>query len=456
MTWEGHTAVVVGLARSGRAAMRALTAAGARVVGLDRTDTEALRGAVEGLPGTVVLGVGDERMAGYLKDADLVVVSPGVPADSPVIVGASAQGLPVLSEPELAWRLAAGRTRLVVVSGTNGKTSTTELIGQCLDAPTAGNIGTPIVEVLGAHQPPPLVVAELSSFQLRFTDTLRAQTAVLLNVAPDHLDWHGSLEAYRAAKARAWERQGPGDWAVTNADDEGARACVTAYPPPAGHATFTLSRPGTGQVGIEDGRLVSRMMDEAVDLIAVEELQAKGPHNLANAAAAAAGALCAGAAAQRVAAALRAYLPGPHRLEAVAEQGGIAFINDSKATNPHAAAAGIASFPSVVWIAGGLNKGLSFDELAPLVKERVRAVVTIGTSGPEIAELCRSLGVETVEAGVLDRAVPLAAALAKPGDTVLLSPACASMDQFRDYAERGEAFRHAVAALLRAGGRHGD
>ncbi|MPZ71942.1 MAG: UDP-N-acetylmuramoyl-L-alanine--D-glutamate ligase, partial [Nitriliruptorales bacterium] len=275
------------------------------------------------------------------------------------------------------------------------------------------------------------------------------RVAVLLNVAPDHLDWHGSMRAYRAAKGRLWARQQPGDTAVYNADDAGARDVVAAHPPPAARLEFTLGAPADGQVGVEDGTLVVRREGLRSAVVSVTELSVSEPHNVANVCAAVAGAVAAGADATALVPALRAYQSGRHRLESVASVGGVHYVDDSKATNPHAAAAALASFPEkrVVWIAGGLGKRLEFSSLAPLIRRHVKAAVTIGTSGPTIAHLARSVGVHAVEAGRLDAAVAAAARLAEPGDTVLLAPACASMDQFTDYAERGQVFRTAVETL---------
>ena len=448
---------VLGAGRSGVAAARALAAhEPASLVVAEERDSEATRAAAAALRAEGISAVVGPTAATDLLRADarpdLVVTSPGVPQSHPLLDA----GIPVWSEPELAVRLNAGRTRLVAVTGTNGKTSTTELLGACLDAPTAGNIGTPLVEVLASPAPPPLVVAELSSFQLRFTSRLRPDVAVLLNVAPDHLDWHGSLAAYGAAKAHLWAAQRPDDTLVSNADDAGARGVVAAHPPPGLHLTFTLRPPAAGQVGVDDGHLVARLADAAVPLVAIERLAARGPHNLANALAAAAAALAAGAEPRSLAAPLSAFRPGPHRLEPVATVAGVAYVDDSKATNPHAAAAALDTFERVVWIAGGLGKGLDFSGLRDVIARRVRAAITIGAAGPALAAVARDAGVEVVEAGDLARAVPLAARLAAPGDTVLLAPACASMDQFRDYAERGRAFRDAVAALPSPSGTSAD
>ncbi|MDQ3537659.1 MAG: UDP-N-acetylmuramoyl-L-alanine--D-glutamate ligase, partial [Actinomycetota bacterium] len=434
----GSRVLVVGLGVSGEAAARELLRRGVEVRAVDAGRGPALEARAEALRAEgATVGVG-RTAADDIDGVDLVVTSPGVPQNDAVLAAALHQGVPVHSEPELAWRLAAGRTRLLAVTGTNGKTTTSELLADCLGAVAAGNIGTPLVSVLGADNPPGLVVAELSSFQLRFTHTLRPDVAVLLNLSPDHLDWHGGLDGYRTAKSRVWRSQQPTDWAVVNADDAGAQAAAAAEPPPGRRAAFTRSAPRHGQVGIEGGAIVAFLGDEPVEVAAVADLAIRGPHNEANAAAAVAAACCAGADPRALAAALRGYQPGEHRLEVVATVGGVRFVNDSKATNPHAAAAALASFGGadhsdgrVVWIAGGLAKGLTFESLRPDVARCVRAAATIGTAGPELARLVRGLGLPVVEAGTLDVAVRVAADLAHPGDTVLLAPACASMDQFR-------------------------
>jgi len=444
---------VLGLGASGAAVARLLAERGEHVTVMDDRDDDVLAARASALRGLGVaarLGGGDDDL---LAGQDAIVVSPGVPQAHPLIAAAQAAGLAVWSEPELAVRLNAGRTRVVAVTGTNGKTTTTELLGACLDAPTAGNIGTPLADVLGGDAPPPLVVAELSSFQLRFTETLRSDVGVLLNVAPDHLDWHGSLAAYGAAKAQVWARQRPQDWAVVNRDDAGARTVAEAHPPPGRTAWFGLGAPDGGAVGIESGWIVQRVRDDAPErVVAVDAMALRGPHNVANACAAVAAALCAGGDPARIASTVAGFAPGPHRMELVATVRGVDWVNDSKATNPHAAAAALSAYPSVIWIAGGLNKGLSFDELASLLRGRVRLALTIGASGPDLAAVARAAGIEVAEAGTLDEAVRLAAEAARPGDTVLLSPACASMDQFRDYAERGERFRALAGAAAVASG----
>ncbi|MGH8908025.1 MAG: UDP-N-acetylmuramoyl-L-alanine--D-glutamate ligase, partial [Egibacteraceae bacterium] len=442
--------LVVGLGISGVAVTRALLDRGHDVRVADARSDPALAGRADPLVqagAQVRLGSMDECL---LDGRDLVVASPGVPPYAPLLVAALARGLPVWSEPELAWRLSGEHVRLVAVTGTNGKTTTTELAAACLGAPAAGNIGTPLVELLGGS-PPPLVVAELSSFQLHFTHTLRPDVAVLLNVAGDHLDWHGTIQAYRAAKARVWASQRPGDVVVVG-DDGGALQTVTAHPPPGAVMRVGTAAPACPGVGVRDGVIVWQPPEgEAVPVVDVARLALVGPHNLANVCAAVAAAVCAGADPARLAPVLASFVAGPHRVERIAAINGVTWVNDSKATNPHAAAAALRSFGSVVWIAGGLDKDLDFDALADLVRERVRAAVTIGACGPRVASVARRAGVQTVEAGTLDVAVGIAARLARPGDTVLLAPAAASMDQFTDYAARGQAFRQLVTALRERG-----
>jgi UDP-N-acetylmuramoylalanine--D-glutamate ligase len=388
-----------------------------------------------------------------LDGRSLVVPSPGVPPHDPVLTLARSRDIEIISEPELAWRLSRGRTRVVGITGTNGKTTVTEMVAACLDATPAGNIGTPLTTVLCDRDAPDLVVAELSSFQLKWTSRLAPEVAVVLNLADDHRDWHGSFVAYAAAKAQIWAAQHDHQLALVPRDDVEAAGLFTAHPPPAAHATFGISG-GVSGTSVVDGTVWWRDADDpsatAIPVVAVRDLARTNPHDLVNVCAAVTVAVTAGADPASLAPALRAFRPGPHRQQRVATIAGVDYVDDSKATNPHAAAAALVAFPSLVWIAGGLNKGLSFDALAPLLPGRVRAVVTIGSSGPALAAVARSAGVPVIEAGVLDDAVPAAAGLARPGETVLLAPACASMDQFADYADRGRAFRRAVAKL--AGG----
>lgn len=447
------SALIIGLGVSGAAAADGLVTAGAHVRAVEPTHTPVIEERAARLRRRGVEITLDPQAAAnpeaLLEGRTLVVPSPGVPPHDAVLTLARARDIEIISEPELAWRLSRGRTRLVGITGTNGKTTVTEMVAACLDAPAAGNIGTPLTSVLCDRDAPELVVAELSSFQLKWTSRLAPDVAVVLNLADDHRDWHGSFVAYAAAKARIWGAQHDEQLALVPRDDAEAAGLFTAHPPPAATAMFAVS--GEPGASIAEGQVWWRDPGDpptaAVPVVAVDDLARANPHDLVNVCAAVSVAVAAGADPAGLGPALRAFRPGPHRLQKVATIAGVDYVDDSKATNPHAAAAALVAFPSLVWIAGGLNKGLTFDALAPLLPGRVRAVVTIGSSGPALAAVARSAGVPVVEAGVLDQAVPAAAGLARPGETVLLAPACASMDQFTDYAERGRAFRRAVARL---------
>lgn len=446
---DGLTVLVAGLGVSGIAAARAAAAAGGDVVVHDARPAAVTQ--ARAALGDTVRVIDDAIDLLHRGGAALVVASPGLAPSTPVLAAAAEAGVPIWSEPELAWRLLDGRTRVLAVTGTNGKTTTTELVAACVDAPPVGNIGRPLSALV--EDPPPLVVAELSSFQLHYTHTLRADVGVVLNVADDHLDWHGDRGAYAAAKARVWQGQrargAPGlraqDWAVVNLDDAGSLGLLDAHAPPAGVAGFSLAEPPRDAVGVVDGVLAERLTgDQPTPIVAVDALGVSGPHNVANAAAAVAVSVAAGIAPAELSRPLATARVGAHRLEVVAARDGVVWVNDSKATNPHAAAAALRSFDSVVWIAGGLGKGVSFAPLADALAARVRLALTIGQDGPQLAALARAHGVETVEVGRLEDAVAVARTHARAGDVVLLAPACASMDQFADYADRGDRFRGLV------------
>ena len=466
---RGRRVLVVGLGVSGRAAASALRTAGALVTTLDERAPDAdLRAADEA----------------DLGEIDLVVASPGWPPTSGVLERAQALGTPVWSEVELAWRLRVDRgdgrgpAPWLVLTGTNGKTTTVGMLEAILTAageraPAVGNVGTPVVEA--ATEPSNDVLAvELSSFQLHFTHTMTAQAAALLNIAPDHLDWHGTFDAYVADKARIFA--GVEVACVYGAPDvlveqlvrdaevtEGARA-----------VGVTLGAPGPGQLGIVDGLLVDRAFHapaddpgrkgSAAELGTLDDLAALAgpdgrlaPHVLTDALTAAALARAHGVPARAVRDGLRAYRAGAHRIEHVGTVDGASYVDDSKATNAHAAAASLAAYPtgSVVWIAGGLAKGARFDELLEARGDRLRAVVLIGRDPePWVEALARHASaipvvrIDPTDTGsVMTRAVQEAHRLAAPGATVLLAPAAASMDQFDSYADRGVAFARAVGDL---------
>lgn len=419
--------LVIGAAASGRSAAALLTSQGDRVVLYDSDP-----GALAGVEADLAWGGTWDR--GLLAGVDLVVTSPGVPEHAPPLVDALAAGLTVWSELELGFR-AAGLP-VMGVTATNGKTTITELAAAMLTASgiraaAVGNIGVPLSGV--DREAWDVLVVEASSFQLRFVESFHAKVAVLLNVAPDHLDWHGTMERYVAAKQRILERQTGGDLVVHDADDAGAVAAVaSAFAPRMPVSGFRLPRGGGG---VADGVLHVGALSLPLDGLARQD-----PVFVVDVAAAAAGALHFGADPEAVASAARDYRPGSHRRQEVGTWDGIAWVDDSKATNPHAALAAIRSYPSVVLIAGGRAKGLDISPLA--IEPSVRAVVAIGESAPVLL----SASDRAVPAASIEEAVAVADRLAQPGDTVLLAPGCASFDMFHSYGERGDRFAAAVRA----------
>jgi UDP-N-acetylmuramoylalanine--D-glutamate ligase len=407
-------AVVLGLARSGRAAALALARMGVAVVGVDRATGLALDDLVAG---GVDVRLGDEDEA-LLDGADVVVKSPGVPGEAPLVVAARSLGIPVWSEVELGARLLPNP--LVGVTGTNGKTTTAELLGAVLRAAgrpveVAGNIGRPLTGLVDDAARDALVVCELSSFQLEDIDTLRPHIAVLLNLEPDHLDRHGSLERYREAKLRIFENQGPDDVAIV----------------PRGFAHV----PGRGR------RVEFRWDDELPAEPAVP-----GRHNRENAAAATAAARALGIGDEAIAAAFRAFPGVRHRLEQIAELDGVRYVNDSKATNVGATLRALEALAGerLHVIVGGYDKGESFEPLARALAPDSEVYV-LGASAGRLADALTPRRVSSC--GTLEAAVHEAGSRARAGDVVLLSPACASYDQFADFEERGDRFRELVAAL---------
>lgn len=418
-------ALVLGAAVSGRAVARLLSDDFTEVRIYD-VDPAAVAG-LEELGFDVHSGAWNDR---YLAGVELVVTSPGVPEHARPIKGAQTAGVPIWSELETAWRRL--ESPVVAVTGTNGKTTVTRLINDILNAAdmrsvAAGNIGTPLSAVVGESWD--AVVIEASSFQLRFIEDFHPDVAVVLNVAPDHLDWHGSFESYRGAKARILENQSPEDAVVFDADDKGAVELV------AGAAGRALAVSGSRRLaagGAEGGKIWvgERAIDGPVDLDAAFGLDI---------AAAAVAAIEAGADDSAIEAALAEFTPELHRRTVIARVDGVTWVDDSKATNPHAALASIAGYESVVLIAGGRTKGLDPRPLA--TAPGVRAVIAIGEAGSMLAE---AGGNRVVAAAGMKEAVALAREKSEVGDTVLLAPGCASFDMFESYAARGDAFADAV------------
>lgn len=423
---------MLGAGVSGRAAVALARDRGDAVTVYDE-ESRDLRPFLEAGAG-VVMGDWD---GGLLDGVDVVVASPGFSERSLPVVETLERGLPIWSEVEFAWR-AMGDVAVVAVTGTNGKTTVTRLTAEMLVASglaavAAGNIGTALSSVAGGNWD--VVVAEVSSFQLRFIDRFHPQAAAVVNVAADHLDWHGSVSGYRAAKARIHERQTPSDLLVYDEDDPGAVA-VTASAVSRRHPVSAHRRP-TGGSGVAEGKL--HLPGLAVPL---SRLGSGDPAHVVDLAIAAVLALDRGASPQAVEEVMAGFRPGPHRRVKVARVAGVDYVNDSKATNPHAALAAIGAYPSVVLIAGGLAKGLDLSPLA--TAPGVVGVVGIGTAGREVAAAAGERG---ALASDMDEAVRLAAAMARPGDTVLLAPGAASFDQFDSYAARGDAFIAAVERL---------
>ncbi len=471
--WSGLRVVVAGLGVSGFAAADALLDRGALVTVVDGvTPPEGSRTAEQAkilqiLDATVRTG---EGATDRLPDGgwDLVVTSPGWRPDQPLLAEAAARGIPVWGEVELAWRLRpeTNAAPWLAVTGTNGKTTTVRMLESILRAAglraiAAGNVGTPIIEAIMDPEPYDVIAVELSSFQLHWSSTIAPEASVCLNIAPDHVDWHGSFEDYVAAKGKVYARTRVA--CVYNQQDQATERLVEDAEVQEGcrAVAFTLGTPAPSMVGIVDDVLADRAFVEqrrtsAAELCLLSDLQGDAetlaPHYVANALAAAALARAHGVPTGAVRDGLRAFRPDPHRIAEVGRVDDVLFVDDSKATNPHAAGASLAAFEHVVWVAGGLLKGADVDDLVRDHAARLRGVVLIGRDRGRIAEaLARHapdvpvIDIASVKTGVMDEVVAAARGLARSGDVVLLAPAAASMDMFTDYGARGDAFADAVA-----------
>lgn len=476
---SGARAIVLGYGVTGRAVTAVLHEIGARVTvavpDAEETDGAELPTAVE-----VVTDADAQRLAEKVaeRDPDIIVASPGVPPRNPVLVAAQRAGVEVWSEVELAWRIDRPATQWLTLTGTNGKTTSVGMLSSLLaaagwHAPAVGNVGTPISATVldaraGGRRLDGLAV-ETSSAQLHFTHSVSALASACLNISDDHLDWHGDAAAYWADKARIHQRTRAA--CVYNVADEATRRMVEVADVIEGARAigFTLGAPRVAELGVVESHLVDRAFIDnrqthgqvVADLDDLAHLAAGGnaavpPHVVANALAAAALARAAGVAPEHVAQGLRAYKAGAHRIQHVATVDGVDYVDDSKATNAHSAAASLASVEPgrAVWIAGGLAKGARFDDLVRDRADRLRGVVVIGVDPEPILDaLSRHAAqiphsrIEPGEHEVMTAAVSAAARLAQPGDVVLLAPACSSWDQFSSYAERGDAFAAAVHAL---------
>ncbi|WP_084956652.1 UDP-N-acetylmuramoyl-L-alanine--D-glutamate ligase [Thermoactinospora rubra] len=455
---------VAGLGVSGTAAARVLAERGERVVVVEAAEGERQRAAAEELARH---GVEVRFGTAELPEGTVRLVTTGWAPHHPLISAALAAGVEVVGEVELAWRLRGPQPApWLALTGTNGKTTVVRMLTSMLlaagrKAAAVGNVGVPVVEAVA--EPYDVLAVELSSFQLHWSSTLAPHAAAILNIAPDHLDWHGSMEAYAAAKAKIYERAGV---VVYNADDPRTVQAASPYldddaaggPRVAG---FTLGVPRPGQLGVVEDLLVDRAFVEdplrrAEELATLADVRPLAPHNVANALAAAALARSLGVPPHAVRQGLLDFRPDPHRMAHVDRVGGVDYVDDSKATNPHAAAAALAAYPSIVWVAGGQLKGADVEDLVRQAAPRLRGAVLIGADRARIAEaLARHapnvpvVDIAERDTGVMDRVVTEAARLASPGDTVLLAPAGASLDMFENYPARGEAFARAVRTLKR-------
>jgi len=478
---SGAAVLVAGARVTGRAILAALTPLGARATLTDDSPSALTAFAQNG-----VAVIDPANAAEKIAEFDLVVTSPGLPPTAPVLVAAAAAGVPVWGDVELAWRLDnSGRygppRRWLVVTGTNGKTTTTSMLHAMLVAAgrralLCGNIGEPVLDVL--DQPAELLAVELSSFQLHWAPSLRPEAGVVLNVAEDHLDWHGTIDAYARDKARVLD----GRVAVVGLDDPVAAGLLPTAAAPV-RVGFRLGEPARGELGVRDGVLVDNAFGEQLALAETASIPVAGPVGVLDALAAAALARAVDAPPHAIADALAAFRVGRHRAEVIAIVDGVTYVDDSKATNPHAAQASITAYPRVVWIAGGLLKGASVDELVTAVANRLVGAVLIGRDrtlirdalsrhAPDVPIVELATGEDSGVPGQIESAVnhvtrvvdvsgrsvsdavmaavvDAARALADPGDTVLLAPAGASFDQFSGYGQRGAAFASAVTALTR-------
>lgn len=452
---QGKRVLVVGLARTGVAASVFCAARGARVTATDQK-TEVELGETAGFlrAAGVVLKVGGHELV-TVAEQDLVVVSPGVPINAPLLRQAREAGIAVWSEIELAWRFLRGK--LVAITGSNGKTTTTSLVAHILKTakiPTlvGGNIGVPLLSLVESSTDETVTVAEISSFQLENIDEFRPEIGVLLNLTPDHLDRHASFDDYAGAKMRMFENQSERDAAILNADDPEVTRRM-----PSGPRVYWFSRHKRVAAGafLLGEEIVFRADGDETPLLRRADIGLRGEHNVENVLASCAAAFLVGAPVAAIAAGVKSFPGVEHRLEFVAEVGGVQFYNDSKATNVDAALKAIEAFPKeqqigargkLIVILGGKDKGSPYTPLREPLSTRAREVLLIGAAAEKIATDLE--GAAPIErAGTLDRAVQIARSRAKAGDVVLLAPACSSFDQFENYEQRGRMFKELVAKL---------
>jgi UDP-N-acetylmuramoylalanine--D-glutamate ligase len=447
MELKGKKVLVVGLGKSGLAAALFLRHRGAQVTVSDVRSAEALAKDIPALLDEgIMVETGGHGLLTFRRQ-DLIVVSPGVPLNTPELAQVKSFGLPVIGELELAARFIKGR--ILAITGSNGKTTTTALVGEILkaaDLPTlvGGNIGVPVIGLVDESTDETWSVLEVSSFQLESTYQFHPSIAVILNITPDHLDRHGSFENYALAKERIFAAQDEDDFVVLNADN--SRAAEAAARSKAKVYWFSVEHSVPQGAWLEDGHLVYRSAPDvpAEDVMLLSGITLKGTHNVENVLAALCAARLAGAPAEAIRKAIESFQAVEHRLEFVARVNGVEFYNDSKATNVDATAKAIAAFESGIHlILGGKDKGSDYYILAPLLRARARAIYTIGSAAAKIESQLRGV-VSIHSCQTLDAAVSAAANAARPGDVVLLAPACSSYDQFENYEHRGRVFKELV------------
>jgi UDP-N-acetylmuramoylalanine--D-glutamate ligase len=451
-SYRGKTVLVVGAARSGVAAAEFLLSRGARVI---LTDTNAFEGMTDRLDqlqklasgGNLVLEFGGHRAESF-RSCDFVVLSPGVPATLAYLEESRKAGIPILAEVELAYRHLKGK--LLGITGSNGKTTTTTLVvellrGSGLRCHAAGNIGKPLISFVAGSTPEDIYATELSSFQLESIHRLHPAVASILNISPNHLDRYSSFEAYIAAKRRIFMNQNESDFAVVNADNR--HTALMAADIPSTPVLFSRLAEVERGTFVRGGLLLYRDAKGEQELLAASDIRLKGAHNLENVLAATTIALLAGGVPESMRRVVRDFRGVEHRLEWVADIGGVQFFNDSKATSVDATVKSIEAFPGdIQLILGGRDKAGDFTVLRPLVRQKVKHVILIGEAAGKIREALEGAS-EIAEAATLPAAVQLCHRLASPGDVVLLAPACASFDMFKDYEHRGRVFKEAVHAL---------
>ena len=450
---EGKGVLVVGAARTGVAAARFCSARGARVtVSEIRPEPELGEVAGELIRLRVALECGGHRWQTFV-DQDLILPSPGVPAELPELQAARAAGVPIWSEVELAARFLRGRW--VGVTGSNGKTTTSVLLGHMLSVAristqVGGNIGVPLISLVETSSERSVTVCELSSFQLELTEKLRPDIGVLLNLTPDHLDRHPSFDVYIAAKMKIFSNQRPSDAAIVNADD--AATSRTLGQIPSTLYRFSRAQPVAAGTFLDSGKIFFRRGNEVTPLLEQAEIPLRGSHNLENVLAAACAARLVGASPESVREGVRTFAGVEHRLEFVAEVNGVQFFNDSKATNVDSTLKAIEAFAGgLILILGGKDKGSDYSVLRDALQQRARHVLLIGQAAEKIARQIEGT-VPASHAETLDRAVQLGFEMARPGDVLLLAPACASFDQFENYEHRGRVFKHEVRKIASARG----